>query len=100
VPAWQKLSARMSGTCLSKYDVQGPSGGGAVLRWKPTASIACETGPLAASLSQNYQKGDVDVPGNRAPPYINLTANFPGGYDVSYSDPRGRFVYVTAAYTF
>jgi iron complex outermembrane receptor protein len=148
-----RLTVRMSGTYLSKYDVQGPSGaytsaldtalnagGGVVLRWKHNASIAYEMGPFAASLSQNYQKGYTDVLGNRAPagstprkvaayqtfdtqlayngfkstklavgvknltdripPYTNLTSNFLGGYDVSYGDPRGRFVYVTASYTY
>jgi iron complex outermembrane receptor protein len=74
-----RFSARISGTYLNKYDVQGPggdytssldtalnAGGGVVLRWKHTASIAYELGKFAASLSQNYQKGYVDVLGNRA----------------------------------
>jgi iron complex outermembrane recepter protein len=78
--AGQRLSARISGTYLAKYDVQGPSGaytsaldtalnagGGVVLRWKHNASIAYEVGALAASLSQNYQKGYVDVLGSREP---------------------------------
>ncbi|MDB5936329.1 MAG: hypothetical protein JWQ01_3673 [Massilia sp.] len=148
-----RVTARISGTYLSKYDVQGPSGaylsaldtalnagGGVVLRWKHNASIAYETGPFTASLSQNYQKGYTDVLGNRAPvgstprkveayqtfdmqvaytglrstklalgvknltdrdpPYTNLTSNFLGGYDASYADPRGRFVYLTATYTY
>ncbi|MFL6709060.1 MAG: TonB-dependent receptor [Massilia sp.] len=148
-----RLTGRISGTYLAKYDVQGPSGaytssldtalnagGGVVLRWKHNASIAYDMGPLSTSLSQNYQKGYVDVLGNRAaanstprkvdayqtfdvqatysgikstkltvgiknltdrdPPYTNLTSNFLGGYDVSYADPRGRFIYVTAGYTF
>jgi iron complex outermembrane receptor protein len=148
-----RLTLRMSGTYLSKYDVQGPSGaytsaldtalnagGGVVLRWKHNASIAYDMGQFAASLTQNYQKGYTDVLGNRAPagstprkvdayqtfdtqvayngfksmklvlgvknltdripPYTNLTSNFLGGYDVSYGDPRGRFVYVTASYTY
>lgn len=148
-----RLTGRISGTYLSKYDVQGPSGaytsaldtalnsgGGVVLRWKHNASLAYEMGPLSASLSQNYQKGYVDVLGSRVaagsvprkveayqtfdvqatysgikstkltvgiknltdrdPPYTNLASNFLGGYDVSYGDPRGRFIYVTAGYTF
>jgi iron complex outermembrane recepter protein len=39
---------------------------------------------------------------NRAPPYANYAGsanNFIGGYDVSYGDPLGRFVYVNATYT-
>lgn len=148
-----RLTARLSGTYLSKYDVQGPSGayttaldqalnagGGVVLRWKHNASVSYDMGPFSASLSQNYQKGYTDVLGNRAPagsaprkvdayqtfdtqvtytgfratrltlgvknltdrnpPYTNLTSNFLGGYDIGYGDPRGRFVYVTAAYSF
>ena len=148
-----RFTARISGTYLGKYDVQGPdgsytssldtalnAGGGVVLRWKHTASLAYQMGAFDASLSQNYQKGYVDVLGNRAvagttprkvdayqtfdtqvtysgfkhtkltvgvknltdrdPPYTNLTSNFLGGYDISYGDPRGRFVYVTATYAF
>jgi iron complex outermembrane receptor protein len=37
---------------------------------------------------------------DRDPPYTNLTSNFLGGYDVSYADPRGRFIYVTATYSY
>ena len=36
---------------------------------------------------------------DRDPPYTNLTSNFLGGYDVSYGDPRGRFAYVNATYS-
>jgi iron complex outermembrane receptor protein len=36
---------------------------------------------------------------DRDPPYTNLTSNFLGGYDVSYADPNGRFVYVNATYS-
>ena len=37
---------------------------------------------------------------DRDPPYTNLTSNFLGGYDVSYSDPRGRFVYLNLSYSY
>ena len=37
---------------------------------------------------------------DRDPPYTNYGAGFVGGYDLSYTDVRGRFVYLTAAYTF
>jgi iron complex outermembrane receptor protein len=36
---------------------------------------------------------------DRNPPYSNLTSNFLGGYDVSYGDPRGRYVYASATYS-
>ncbi|HEY6927340.1 MAG TPA: TonB-dependent receptor [Steroidobacteraceae bacterium] len=39
---------------------------------------------------------------NRNPPYANYASsanNFVGGYDLSYGDPLGRFVYLTAQYT-
>jgi iron complex outermembrane recepter protein len=38
---------------------------------------------------------------NRTPPYANYAAsanNFIGGYDVSYGDPRGTFLYASAEY--
>ena len=34
------------------------------------------------------------------PPYTNYGAGFVGSYDLSYTDVRGRFGYVTAAYSF
>jgi iron complex outermembrane recepter protein len=39
---------------------------------------------------------------NREPPYANYASsanNFVGGYDLSYGDPRGRFLYLTGRYT-
>jgi iron complex outermembrane receptor protein len=38
---------------------------------------------------------------DKAPPYTNyggVANNFIGGYDISYADPRGRFVYVNLSY--
>lgn len=39
---------------------------------------------------------------NRQPPYTNIggAAVFQAGYDPSYTDPRGRFVYVSGSYKF
>src|SRR2546426_982214 len=37
---------------------------------------------------------------DRDPPYTNYGAGFVGGYDLSYTDVRGRFVYLTATYFF
>ena len=39
---------------------------------------------------------------NRSPPYANYAAttnNFIGGYDITYGDPLGRFVYASFAYS-
>lgn len=39
---------------------------------------------------------------NRDPPYANyggIVNNFVGGYDLSYGDPRGRYIYATVQYT-
>jgi iron complex outermembrane receptor protein len=104
--------------------------GGVVLRWKHNASATWESGPYAVTLLQNFQQGYTDVLANlapagstprkvdsyttydlqlalglknlfdRNPPYTNLTSNFLGGYDVSYGDPRGRYMYVTATYAY
>jgi iron complex outermembrane receptor protein len=75
-----RLSFRISGTYLGKYDVQGPDGsysssldqalnasGGVVLSWKHNASATWQAGAVEATLSQNYQKGYTDVAANRAP---------------------------------
>ena len=37
---------------------------------------------------------------NRPPPYSNAggATNFQGGYDATYADPRGRFVYASVNY--
>jgi iron complex outermembrane receptor protein len=37
---------------------------------------------------------------DKNPPYTNYGAGFVGSYDLSYTDVRGRFVYLTAAYAF
>jgi hypothetical protein len=31
--------------------------------------------------------------------YASSANNFIGGYDITYGDPRGRYVYATIAYT-
>jgi iron complex outermembrane receptor protein len=41
--------------------------------------------------------------GDKAPPYANYASsanNFVGGYDLSYADPRGRFVYGRVGFQF
>jgi iron complex outermembrane receptor protein len=51
--------------------------------------------------SFDFTLGATDV-FNRVPPYANYASsanNFIGGYDISYGDPRGRFVYATISYT-
>ena len=37
---------------------------------------------------------------DRDPPYTNYGGGFVGGYDLSYTDVRGRFAYVSATYSF
>ena len=37
---------------------------------------------------------------DRDPPYTNYGGGFVGGYDLSYADVRGRFVYGSASYKF
>lgn len=37
---------------------------------------------------------------DRDPPYTNYGAGFVGSYDLSYTDVRGRFAYVTGSYLF
>lgn len=37
---------------------------------------------------------------DRDPPYTNYGGGFVGGYDLTYTDVRGRFAYVTATYSF
>ena len=37
---------------------------------------------------------------DKAPPYVNTNAAFQTGYDPSYGDPRGRFVYGRVTYAF
>jgi iron complex outermembrane receptor protein len=149
-----RLTLRLSGTYMDKYDMQGPDGsytssldqalnasGGVIVRWKHNAGVTWQNGPYALTLLHNYQKAYTDALANlapagtterrkvsayqtadmqfaytgfantklavgvknltdRDPPYTNLTSNFLGGYDVSYSDPRGRFVYLSATYSY
>jgi iron complex outermembrane recepter protein len=150
-----RLSARLTGTYLSRYDQQQTSGVytsainqpaalgiGVALRWRHNASLSWSHGAWSATAMQNYQvgyhdlrtslqtvantpvprmvapyetyDGQVSYTGikqlrltlgvknilDRDPPYTNYGAGFVGGYDLSYSDVRGRFVYVTATYSF
>ncbi|MBC7572897.1 MAG: TonB-dependent receptor [Herminiimonas sp.] len=102
LPDAQKVTLRLSGTYMNKYDQQGPdgtysnildqalsaSGGGVVVRWKHTASATYEAGPWSGSFAQNYQKKYHDVPGNRAPagtpaPIVDAYQTFDA--QVSYS---------------
>jgi iron complex outermembrane receptor protein len=49
-----------------------------------------------------FTSGVINI-GDAAPPYANYASsanNFVGGYDLSYGDPRGRFVYGRVAYQF
>ena len=146
-----RLTVRLSGTYLTKSDVQNADGtftsnldqeltatGGIVPRWHHVASATYDTGPWMVSLVENYQKGYHDIPGNfsggkardvgsyetwdlqgtysgiahwrltlgaknildRDPPYTNGGGQFAAGYDVTYADVRGRFVYGTVQYVF
>jgi iron complex outermembrane receptor protein len=49
-----------------------------------------------------FTAGVINI-GDTAPPYANYASsanNFVGGYDLSYGDPRGRFVYGRVAFQF
>ena len=150
-----RISLRLNGTYVSKYDVQNIDGTytssinnpaavgiGVVLRWRHTLGAVWEAGPWSVGFSENYQVGYRDLrtslqtvattPTPRQvgsyetydaqasysgvknlkltlgvknlfdtnPPYTNYGAGFVGSYDLSYTDVRGRFVYLTAGYTF
>lgn len=148
-----KVTLRLNGTYISKYDQQNLDGSytsainqpaaigiGVVLRWRHSASATWEHGPWAANLTENFQVGYNDLRTalqastvaprhvgtyetfdgqlsyggfdattltlgiknllDRDPPYTNYGAGFVGGYDLSYTDVRGRFVYLTASYKF
>jgi iron complex outermembrane receptor protein len=49
-----------------------------------------------------FTAGVINI-GDTAPPYANYASsanNFVGGYDLSYGDPRGRFIYGRVAFQF
>jgi iron complex outermembrane receptor protein len=61
-------------------------------------------GQLSYHLTQawTFTGGVINI-GDKAPPYANYASsanNFVGGYDLSYGDPRGRFLYGRVAYQF
>lgn len=67
---------------------------------------AYDTLDLQASYHLNkawtFTGGVINI-ADTAPPYANYAAsanNFVGGYDLSYGDPRGRFVYGRVAFQF
>jgi iron complex outermembrane receptor protein len=58
---------------------------------------------MSASYAVNKNlsvRGGVQNIFNAAPPYSNQANFFISGYDPSYTDPRGRFFYVSAQYSF
>jgi iron complex outermembrane receptor protein len=61
-------------------------------------------GQLSYRLNKSWTfTGGIINIGNTAPPYANYASsanNFVGGYDLSYGDPRGRFVYGRVGYQF
>ncbi len=72
--AEDKVTLRLNGTYLTRYDQQNldgtytsainrPSalGIGVALRWRHTASVVWETGPWIASVSENFQVGYDDL---------------------------------------
>lgn len=150
-----RLTLRLNGTYISRYDQQNLDGSytssinnpaasnvgiGVVLRWRHTAGATWEHGPWSASLTENFQVGyndlrtslqpasvtprqvgsyetfdaQVSYTGLKStritlgvknltdanPPYTNYGAGFVGSYDLSYTDVRGRFVYLTVGYSF
>ena len=50
-----------------------------------------ETGRLTLGMKNIF---------DRDPPYTNQSGQFAGGYDVSYADVRGRFLYGQVQYRF
>ena len=49
-----------------------------------------------------FTAGVINI-GDTAPPYANYASsanNFVGGYDLTYGDPRGRFVYGRVGFQF
>jgi iron complex outermembrane recepter protein len=149
-----RLTLLGNGTYFYKYDAQNADGswsgqldrglnvvsvGGIISRFRYNATALYELDSWSASVTQNFQKGYLDVASSitkvprrvspydtidtqvsylglksfkltlgainlfdKAPPYANYAAstnNFIGGYDISYGDPRGRFVYVNGTYS-
>jgi iron complex outermembrane receptor protein len=61
---------------------------------QPRKVAACQTFELHlanAGVKRTKVASGLKNRFDRDPPYTNLTSNFSGGYDVSYSDPLGRF---------
>jgi iron complex outermembrane receptor protein len=109
---------------------------GVVQRWRHTASVDYDVGPLSFTLSNSYlsRYNDQHVIGktdrkvgayslwnlstaweatkaltlragvqnlmDKSPPFSQQAYFFLSGYDPSYTDPRGRYVYVSAKYAF
>ncbi|MCE4556614.1 TonB-dependent receptor [Pelomonas cellulosilytica] len=109
---------------------------GVVQRWRHTASVDYDIGPLSFTLSNSYLsrytdqhiigKDDRKVAAyslwnlsaaweaskaltlragvqnlfDKSPPFSQQAWFFLSGYDPSYTDPRGRYAYVSAKYSF
>jgi iron complex outermembrane receptor protein len=75
-----------SGTVVAKNHVKAYSLWDLSGRWEATKALN-----LRAGVQNLF---------NTAPPFSNQAWYFLSGYDPSYSDPRGRFFYVSAQYQF
>ena len=147
-----RVTIGINGTYVTRYEEQSDdlsytsylanaqtNAGAVVPRWKHVAAAAWDYGPWTASVTQNFQAGYKDFPGNisgddrrvgtyetfdlqaswagiknakltlgiknvfdKDPPYSNVGGGFyfQSGYDPSYGDPRGRFLYGKLAYKF
>ncbi len=148
-----KVTLRLNGSYLSKYDrqnldgtystlINSPANGGigVAIRWRYNAGATWDSGPWSTTLTRNYQgsyhdtrtalqaatvtprdvesyatyDAQVTYAGFKAlkltlgvknlldkdPPYTNYGGGFVGSYDLSYTDVRGRFAYLTATYNF
>jgi iron complex outermembrane receptor protein len=103
---WEQgpLSLSLSNSFSSAYDDQNSAinidNGSIVAANRVKAySLWDMSGAWALSKQLKLRAGMQNL-ANTAPPFSNQSYFFLSGYDPSYTDPRGRFIYISAQYQF
>jgi iron complex outermembrane receptor protein len=103
---WEQgaLAASLGNTYSAAYDDQNSAiniDDGSVVAANKVKAYSLWDMSASYAVNKNLSvRGGVQNIFNTAPPYSNQANFFISGYDPSYTDPRGRFFYVSAQYSF
>jgi iron complex outermembrane receptor protein len=103
---WEQgpASANLGNTYFSGYDDQNSAidtNTGTVVAASRVSAYSLWDASFSYAFSKSFRmRGGIQNLLDTPPPFSNQSYFFISGYDPSYTDPRGRFVYASAQYTF